>query len=118
MAREDLAEGFGGHIFIVFGFFFHAIPNGWQGFRGGVVDDFPWWGPWRSNIILAVAVFGTAPVQQCYRSYSQNMQRVVPETHGLSREKREMSWTACFCCASFRPPLLLKWCFLLLLLFI
>ena len=36
MAREDLAEASRGRIFVVFDVFFDAIPNGWQGFRGGV----------------------------------------------------------------------------------
>ena len=36
MAREDLAEASADHIFIVFGVFFDAIPDGWQGFRGHV----------------------------------------------------------------------------------
>ena len=36
MAREDLAEASGDHIFIVSGVFFHAILYGWQGFRGSL----------------------------------------------------------------------------------
>ena len=36
MAREDLAEASADHIFIVFGVFFDAIPDGWQGFTGDV----------------------------------------------------------------------------------